>query len=180
MNKQTTRPGLCQTLNAAIFTLTALILTGCYQNQISHVQFETTRFGAVIVTEAVHVKRGLAPYRNLSEHNAVFIVYPTQQIINITAQPVPYDADAAFINEDCVIVRVLTGIPQQPKYDEPTNREQPDESLATPESPPETYFSSGYPAKYLAMTVAPLLAEKGVRAGQKVTLTGPAARIACD
>ena len=163
---------------ALLLVLAALLAAACYQNQISHIDFETTKFRAIVLTNPIDVHSGLRPYQSLSEQTAVVMVYPNEQVINIPPQRIGYRADAAFINEECTIVRVLTGIPPRPADERQPPATTP-VATATSEAP-EIFYSSGYPAKYLAMTVAPLLSERSVQAGQKIKLTGPAASIACD
>ena len=168
-------------LVALIITLT---FSACYQSQLSTLQFETTSLGAVIVSNKTRLKLGMQPFQQLSQHTIIVLVQPTEQVFTTTEQRVKYHIDAAFINEKCQIVRVITGIPPLPdqKITSLQVTTTPDDPTLTghPEQKPKTFYSSGYPAKYLAMAVSPVLAERGVRPGQKVKFTGPASRIGCN
>ena len=168
-------------LVALIITLT---FSACYQSQISTLQFETTSLGVVIVSDRIQLKLGMQPFPQLSTHTIIVLVQPSEQVFTTTEQRVSYHIDAAFINEKCQIVRVITGIPPLPRPPITTRRATSTQdgttSTAQPEQKPKTFYSSGYPAKYLAMAVSPILAERGVRPGQKVKFTGPASRIACN
>ena len=168
--------------------LLALIITftliACYEKQISKIEFETTTLGAVIVADPVQLTKGVQPYPKLSQHNAIVLVHRSQQVINIPGQRVTYNIDAAFINENCRIVRVLTQIPPLPTP-EPTKVTTPAEQAGPlveqqPKPAPDTLYSSGYPAKYVAIAISPVLNNRGVRPGQKVKLSGPASRSGCD
>ena len=150
-----------------IAAVVILLVAACYQGQISHLEFETARFGMIPVNNPAMVRRGMVEYQELSEQNAVVFDHGRNQTMEISSPKVRYHVDVAFINADCRIVRVLTGIP-------------PEDDLPEPEDAPQTKYSSGYPARYLAVTVAPKMQEIGVLPGQKVKFTGPAQRMGCD
>ena len=144
-----------------------LLVAACYQGQISHLEFETARFGMIPVNNPAMVRRGMLEYQELSEKNAVVFDHGRNQTMEITSPRVRYHVDVAFINADCHIVRVLTGVP-------------PEDNLPAPEDTPQTKYSSGYPARYLAVAVAPKMQEVGVLPGQKVKFTGPARNMGCN
>ena len=180
--RMTKRPSSIPAMLLALIVTFAL--SACYENQISNVEFETTKLTAIMVADPVLLTKGMEPYQELSKHHVVVLVHRSEQIIAIPGQRVRYNIDAAFINEKCKVVRVLTGIPPLPPLlptRVPTTK-TPDglPSAAQPEPAPDTFYSSGYPAKYLAIAISPILNDRGVRPGQKVKFTGPASRAGCD
>ena len=152
---------------AASLATVLLVAAACYESQISHLEFETTRFGMIPVNDHQFVKGGMVEYQELSQHTAVVFDHRVSRTLEIPPPKVDYHVDVAFINADCRIVRVLTEVPP-----EQASRNDEDE-------PSQIRYSSGYPTRYVAFTVAPTMQAGGVLPGQSVKFTGPAQRMGC-